>query len=211
MSGSSELDAVLRFACKMVHSSNTDSAEKIRQLLDENIRLRYGAHRMLINTLPKHHLAAESRAPGSGIPTPALPPPSRAGGSSGSRRQSSRSMDSRASSMAKDSPVHIPTITLLDSDAEDEAAAGGGGEDEASGGGDPELVNSPSNDDEEDAELGTTDEENMKVSVRERRFLWASFSRRSYRSIHNLCQTNRNWRSSCARCADAWTSARTTD
>lgn len=174
MSAATDLDPVLRYACKLLHSSHSDSAEKIRNALDEIIRLRHGAHRMLVNTLPKRHLADETLAPGSGIPPPPPPPPALAppapttsagtSSTSGSRRPSNRSLDSRASSLAKDSPVHITTITL-DSGGEDNgngSQLSGGSGAEADG---SELVISVPDDDEEEEYMVMSQEDHMKVCL----------------------------------------------
>lgn len=101
MSATTELDPVLRYAVKLLHSPNSDSAEKIRNALDDLIKQRHGSHKMLANTLSKKFLAEECLAPGSGtIPVPV------------SRRPSLKSIDSKASasSSTMDSPVHM-TIT----------------------------------------------------------------------------------------------------
>lgn len=95
-----ELDPVFRYALKLLHSPQTDSAEKIRNALDDLIKQRHGSQKMLANTLHKKYLAEESSAPGSGIP----PPPVQ-------RRHSHKSIDSKTSISSKsDSPVHIITV-----------------------------------------------------------------------------------------------------
>lgn len=98
MSASTELDPVFRYALKLMHSPNADSAEKIRNALDDLIKQRHGANKMLANTLHKKYLAEESSAPGSG---------------SVHRRHSHKSSDSKASTSSKSSssPIHITTIT----------------------------------------------------------------------------------------------------
>lgn len=104
MSAATELDPVLRYAVKLMHSPSSDSAEKIRNALDDLIKQRYGVHKMLANTLSKKFLAEECLAPGSGA-APVQPV---------SRRPSLKSIDSKASASSsnKDSPVHITTITM---------------------------------------------------------------------------------------------------
>lgn len=97
----------------MLHSPNADSAEKIRNALDDLIKQRHGTNKMLVNTLHKKYLAEESSAPGSGA---------------AHRRHSHKSSDSKASS---GSPVHVSTtistdliapviISVLDDDDEDD-------------------------------------------------------------------------------------------
>uniref|UniRef100_A0A1L8DCI5 Integrator complex subunit 12 n=2 Tax=Nyssomyia neivai TaxID=330878 RepID=A0A1L8DCI5_9DIPT len=60
------MDPTIRNAIKLVHSSGTDNAEKIRQTLDELIKSRFSSSKMLVNVLSKKHLAEENTAPGSG-------------------------------------------------------------------------------------------------------------------------------------------------
>lgn len=98
MSASTELDPVFRYALKLLHSPNADSAEKIRNALDDLIKQRHGANKMLANTLHKKYLAEESSAPGSGAVH---------------RRHSHKSSDSKASTSSKgsSSPIHVTTIT----------------------------------------------------------------------------------------------------
>lgn len=60
-----ELDPTLKTALKLLHSPCPESAEKIRNLLDEIIKARYGSSKTLTNTLSKKVLAEESSAPGS--------------------------------------------------------------------------------------------------------------------------------------------------
>lgn len=61
---STDLDSVVRFALKLLHSPNTDSAEKIRLYLDEIIKQRHGPSKMLANTLSKKYLAEEANVSG---------------------------------------------------------------------------------------------------------------------------------------------------
>ncbi|EAT40483.1 AAEL007788-PA, partial [Aedes aegypti] len=67
MSSAVDIDPTFKHALKLLHSSNTDSAEKIRNLLDELIKQRYGGNKTLNSTLSKKHLAEESTAPGSNL------------------------------------------------------------------------------------------------------------------------------------------------
>lgn len=62
-----ELDPTFKTALKLLHSPCPDSAEKIRNLLDEIIKTRYGSSKTLANTLSKKVLAEESSAPGSRV------------------------------------------------------------------------------------------------------------------------------------------------
>lgn len=137
MSAATELDPVLRYAVKLLHSPSTDSAEKIRNALDDLIKLRHGSHKMLANTLSKKFLAEECLAPGSG----ALPV------QSVSRRPSLKSIDSKASasssSIKDDSPIHITTITT-------DSGMGAG-----------LVISVPDDDDEDDYML--TEEDHMRV------------------------------------------------
>lgn len=94
MSATTELDPVFRFALKMLHSPNADSAEKIRNALDDLIKQRHGANKMLVNTLHKKYLAEESSAPGSGA-----------------THRRHKSSDSKAS-ISSGSPVHVVSTTL---------------------------------------------------------------------------------------------------
>ena len=55
-----EVDSVLKMSFKYLHSSSVDSAEKIRNSLDEIIRHRYGSAKMLANTLSKKILMEET-------------------------------------------------------------------------------------------------------------------------------------------------------
>lgn len=100
--GTNDLDPVFRYALKLLHSPSTDSAEKIRNALDDIIKQRHGSNKMLSNTLNNKYLAEESLAPGSG---------------SANRRHSHRSSDSKASSASSksnSSPAHITTITTTE-------------------------------------------------------------------------------------------------
>lgn len=134
MSATTELDPVLRYAVKLLHSASTDSAEKIRNALDDLIKQRHGSHKMLANTLSKKFLAEECLAPGSG----ALPV------ENVSRRPSLKSIDSKASSSGKDSPIHVTTITT-------DSGIGAG-----------LVISVPDDDDDDDYML--TEEDHMRVS-----------------------------------------------
>ncbi|XP_058062765.1 integrator complex subunit 12-like [Anopheles bellator] len=67
MSATLDIDATFKHALKLLHSANSESAEKIRNLLDELIKQRYGNGKTLINTLNKKHLAEEPLAVGSNL------------------------------------------------------------------------------------------------------------------------------------------------
>lgn len=60
-----EIDPTFKTALKLLHSPCPDAAEKIRNLLDEIIKSRFGGSKMLVNTLSKKVLGEESSAPGS--------------------------------------------------------------------------------------------------------------------------------------------------
>ncbi|XP_058460434.1 integrator complex subunit 12-like [Malaya genurostris] len=67
MSSTIDIDPTFKHALKLLHSANTDSAEKIRNLLDELIKQRYGASKTLASTITKKHLDEERSAPGSNL------------------------------------------------------------------------------------------------------------------------------------------------
>lgn len=67
MSSTIDIDPTFKHALKLLHSGNSDSAEKIRNLLDELIKQRYGGTKTLNGTLSKKHLAEESTATGSNL------------------------------------------------------------------------------------------------------------------------------------------------
>ncbi|KAL1373593.1 hypothetical protein pipiens_018579, partial [Culex pipiens pipiens] len=67
MSSAVDVDPTFKHALKLLHSSNSDSAEKIRNLLDELIKQRFGGSKTLASTLTKKHLGEESLAPGSNL------------------------------------------------------------------------------------------------------------------------------------------------
>lgn len=137
MSAVAELDPVFRYALKLLHSPQTDSAEKIRNALDDLIKQRHGSQKMLANTLHKKYLAEESSAPGSGIPPPAPP--------SVQRRHSHKSIDSKTSISSKsDSPVHIITVD------------GSSGQ--------PLIISVPDDDLDDDDDVIMAEEDHMKVS-----------------------------------------------
>ncbi|XP_055586478.1 integrator complex subunit 12-like [Uranotaenia lowii] len=67
MSSALDVDPTFKHALKLLHSSNTEAAEKIRNLLDEVIKQRHGGSKTLASTLSKKHLAEECSAPGSNL------------------------------------------------------------------------------------------------------------------------------------------------
>uniref|UniRef100_A0A1Q3F1Y1 Integrator complex subunit 12 n=1 Tax=Culex tarsalis TaxID=7177 RepID=A0A1Q3F1Y1_CULTA len=67
MSSAVDIDPTFKHALKLLHSSCSDSAEKIRALLDELIKQRFGSAKTLASTLTKKHLGEESLAPGSNL------------------------------------------------------------------------------------------------------------------------------------------------
>ncbi|XP_050100819.1 integrator complex subunit 12-like [Anopheles aquasalis] len=62
-----DVDPTFKHALKLLHSANSESSEKIRNLLDELIKQRFGSGKTLINTLSKKHLAEEPLAAGSNL------------------------------------------------------------------------------------------------------------------------------------------------
>lgn len=66
---SNELDLILKRSLVLLHLSQPSSAMDLRNLLDDEIRQRYGTEKMLINRLEKKHLEQESTFPGR-APTP---------------------------------------------------------------------------------------------------------------------------------------------
>lgn len=48
-----ELDPQFTQGLRLLHSTNKDSAEQLRALLDEAIKLKYGPSKMLLNVLHK--------------------------------------------------------------------------------------------------------------------------------------------------------------
>lgn len=136
MSATTELDPVFRYALKLLHSPNADSAEKIRNALDDLIKQRHGANKMLANTLHKKYLAEESSAPGSGA---------------AHRRHSHKSSDSKASTSSKssDSPVHVSTTIATDSGSGNHIA--------------PVIISVPDDDDEDDDVI--MEEDHLKVKL----------------------------------------------
>lgn len=135
MSATTELDPVFRYALKLLHSPNADSAEKIRNALDDLIKQRYGTSKMLANTLHKKYLAEESSALGSGAVH---------------RRHSHKSSDSKASISSKSSgsPVHISTTITTDSGSGNLA---------------PVIISVPDDDDEDDDVI--MEDDHFKVNV----------------------------------------------
>ncbi|XP_055849331.1 integrator complex subunit 12 [Episyrphus balteatus] len=60
-----ELDTSLKQALNFLHSTNPQSAEEIRNCLDDIIKQRYGSSKMLANTISQKHLDEEPQAPGT--------------------------------------------------------------------------------------------------------------------------------------------------
>ncbi|XP_055678336.1 integrator complex subunit 12-like [Lutzomyia longipalpis] len=113
MSTAAEMDPTIRNAIKLVHSSGSDSAEKIRQTLDELIKSRFSSSKMLVNVLSKKHLAEETTATGSGTAT--HPPHQRRHRStdSNSKSSSSKSSSSNSSVSALEVATAIPIDTPI--------------------------------------------------------------------------------------------------
>lgn len=165
----SDIDPVLRNALRMLHSHSTESAASIRLALDEAIRQRYGnTRRTLTEQLTKRQLAEEALASGSGIPASPLPTASGAA--------SSRSQDSRGSSLVKDSPVRpatAATAAATDSDGGEASAgegAGGGGDGDDADDGSELVIAVPA--DEAEKECVLSGEEHMEVSAESSAFLF---------------------------------------
>lgn len=139
MSASTELDPVFRYAIKMLHSANTDSAEKIRNALDDLIKQRHGATKMLANTLNKKFIAEEALAPGSGAIQ---------------RRPSHKSIDSKASSSSSKGSASpcSQTITTITTET-------GGGDGNIDG---PIIINVPDDDQDDDNDM-MIEEDQLKV------------------------------------------------
>ncbi|XP_050071302.1 integrator complex subunit 12-like [Anopheles maculipalpis] len=67
MASTLDIDPTFKHALKLLHSPHSDATEKIRNLLDELIKQRYGSGKTLINTLSKKHLGEEPLAGGSNL------------------------------------------------------------------------------------------------------------------------------------------------
>ncbi|XP_055902827.1 integrator complex subunit 12 [Eupeodes corollae] len=65
MAAATELDSSLKQALNFLHSTNPQSAEEIRNCLDDIIKQRYGSSKMLANTISQKHLDEEPQAPGT--------------------------------------------------------------------------------------------------------------------------------------------------
>uniref|UniRef100_A0A1A9W5W4 Integrator complex subunit 12 n=1 Tax=Glossina brevipalpis TaxID=37001 RepID=A0A1A9W5W4_9MUSC len=71
MSTSVEFEFLLKRAITLLHSSQSNSAFELRQLLDEEIKKRYGSEKMISNNMTKKQLDEEANFPGRA----ATPPP----------------------------------------------------------------------------------------------------------------------------------------
>lgn len=71
MSTTNEFDMVLKRSLVLLHLSQPNSATELRNLLDDEIRKRYGTEKMLVNSIPKKHLDQESNFLGR-APTPPI-------------------------------------------------------------------------------------------------------------------------------------------
>ncbi|XP_055698343.1 integrator complex subunit 12 [Phlebotomus papatasi] len=114
MSALIEMDPTIKNAIKLVHSSSSDAAEKLRLTLDELIKTRFSSSKMLVNVLNKKHLAEENTATGSGTAT--HPPHQRHRSTdSNSKSSSSKSSSSNSSVSALEVtaiPLDTPTIMV---------------------------------------------------------------------------------------------------
>ncbi|GAB0088173.1 hypothetical protein DMENIID0001_025600 [Sergentomyia squamirostris] len=121
MSAHVEMDPTVKNAIKLVHSSSTDSAEKLRQTLDELIKARFSSSKMLVNVLTKKHLAEETTATGSG--TASHPPQQRHRSTdSNSKSNSSKSSSSNSSVNALEVtaiPIDTPIVVEVEPIDED--------------------------------------------------------------------------------------------
>ncbi|XP_059610173.1 integrator complex subunit 12 [Phlebotomus argentipes] len=110
MSAVAEMDPTIRNAIKLMHSSNSDAAEKIRLTLDELIKTRFSTSKMLVNVLSKKHLGEENTATGSGS---AGHPPHQRHRSTDSNSKSSSSKSSSNSSVSALEVTAIPIDTPI--------------------------------------------------------------------------------------------------
>uniref|UniRef100_A0A1B0BUN2 Integrator complex subunit 12 n=1 Tax=Glossina palpalis gambiensis TaxID=67801 RepID=A0A1B0BUN2_9MUSC len=70
MSSSAEFEFLLKRATTLLHSSQSNSAFELRQLLDEEIKKRYGSEKMITNSMNKKQLDEEANFPGRRAATP---------------------------------------------------------------------------------------------------------------------------------------------
>ncbi|EFN82926.1 integrator complex subunit 12 [Harpegnathos saltator] len=92
-----ELDPQFTQGLRLLHSTNKDSAEQLRALLDEAIKQKYGPSKMLLNVLHKKYMMEE----------PVLSDHS---SSSSSKKSKSSSSSKHSSKSSKNSsPVNLPT------------------------------------------------------------------------------------------------------
>uniref|UniRef100_A0A6B2EDK6 Integrator complex subunit 12 n=1 Tax=Phlebotomus kandelakii TaxID=1109342 RepID=A0A6B2EDK6_9DIPT len=121
MSAIAEMDPTIRNAIKLMHSSGSDAAEKIRLTLDELIKTRFSSSKMLVNVLNKKHLGEENTATGSGTVT--HPPHQRHRSTdSNSKSSSSKSSSSNSSVSALEVtaiPIDTPIMVELETLDED--------------------------------------------------------------------------------------------
>ncbi|XP_023248465.1 integrator complex subunit 12-like isoform X2 [Copidosoma floridanum] len=98
-----DLDPQFLQALRLLHSNNRDSVEQLRSLLDEAIRQKYGASKMLTNTLHKKYATEEQLSDHS---------------STSSKKSKSSSSSKHSKSSKNDSPIIIrePTPDPLQSD-----------------------------------------------------------------------------------------------
>ncbi|XP_076761760.1 integrator complex subunit 12 [Xylocopa sonorina] len=94
-----DLDPQFTQGLHLLHSTNKDSAEQLRALLDEAIKQKYGPSKMLANVLHKKYMMEE----------PVLSDHSSSSGSKKSKSSSSSSSKHSSKSSKNSSPVNLPT------------------------------------------------------------------------------------------------------
>ncbi|XP_033200254.1 integrator complex subunit 12-like isoform X2 [Bombus vosnesenskii] len=94
-----ELDPQFTQGLHLLHSTNKDSAEQLRALLDEAIKQKYGPSKMLSNVLHKKYMMEE----------PVLSDHSSSSSSKKSKSSSSSSSKHSSKSSKNSSPVNLPT------------------------------------------------------------------------------------------------------
>lgn len=67
MSAAESLDPYIITALKLLHSSASDAAEKLREMLDKEISKNHDKSKLITNMLTKKQLSDEKNAPGSGF------------------------------------------------------------------------------------------------------------------------------------------------
>ncbi|XP_014488767.1 PREDICTED: integrator complex subunit 12 [Dinoponera quadriceps] len=91
-----ELDPQFTQGLRLLHSTNKDSAEQLRAMLDEMIKLKYGPSKMLLNVLHKKYMTEE------------LVLSDHSSSSSSKKSKSSSSSKHSSKSSKNSSPVNLP-------------------------------------------------------------------------------------------------------